>query len=290
MMRAIKKWLTYGTFIFVLSIFFIYFLFPSGLIKRYIASKVSHVNPNFKISIGRIRPTFPPGIRLKIVNFTYLSDSIIDADDIVITPRLTSVFSQKRSLLFKMDAHQGVLKGKLDVAGKNTRQQVYLDANITGIQLAKVPAFQSQLPFNLSGILDAKITYENSRESGNEILARLEISDCEVETSTPFMNLNSFNFSRIEADLLINNEMIEIIQCNLDGAQLHAMVSGLGILKDPLKKSIIDVSGTIRLHPSYVIGMKNGSDKSILSKTSSDGEPISIEINGPLDNLALSLE
>jgi type II secretion system protein N len=289
-MHGIKKWLVYGTFILVLSIFLIYFLFPSDLIKRHITSKVSLVNPNLKISIGRIRPTFPPGIRLKIVNLTYLSDSIIDADDIVITPRLMSVFSQKRSLLFKVAAHQGVLKGTFEVAGKNTLQQVYLDANITGIQLAQVPVFQSQLPFNLSGILNAKITYENRRESGNEILAKLEISDCEVETSTPFMNQNRFNLSRIEADLLINNDMIEIIQCNLEGAQFQAMVSGLGTLKDPLKKSIIDLSGTMRLHPSYLIGLKKGPNKSILGNTHSDGETISIEINGPLDNPALSLE
>ena len=288
-MHGIKKWITYGIFVLVLSIFFIYFLFPSDSIKRYVINKVSQVNPNLKISIGRVFPIFPPGIKLRIVHITYFGDPILDADDMIITPRLISFLSQKRSLLFQVDAHGGVLKGKVDVAGKNTNSQVFMDANITGIQLANVTALKSQLPFNLSGILDASIDYKNRPESGDVILAKIKVSDCEVEISTPFLNQNSFYFEHIEAELLINNKNIKINRCNLQGEQIDAMISGSGILKQPLKKSIIDLSGTLKLQQSFLTDM-NDSDKSIFSQIISDGGKILFKIHGSVDNPGFSLK
>jgi type II secretion system protein N len=251
---------------------------------------VSQVNPNLKISIGRIFPIFPPGIKLSIVHITYFGDSILDADDMIITPRLLSFLSQKRSVLFQVDAHGGIVKGKVDVAGKNTNQQVFMDANITGIQLANVTALKSQLPFNLSGILDANIDYKNSPESGDVILAKLELSDCEVEISAPFLNQNSFYFEHVEAELLINNKIIKINRCHLQGEQIDAMISGSGILKQPLKKSIIDLSGTLRLQQSFLSEMKNDSDKSIFNQIISDRGKISFKINGSINNPGFSLK
>ncbi len=289
-MKHIQKWITYSIFILTLSIFFIYFLFPSDSVKRYIIVKVSRVNPNYKITIGRVFPTFPPGIRLNAVNIEYFDGLFLDAENIVITPKLISFFGQKRTFFFKVDAHEGIFQGKVDITGKNDGRHVYMDADINGIQLATVPALKNQTAFKISGILDAKIAYENRPISGLAILARVQISQCEVETSTLFLKQDSFNFRRIEADLLINNKSINISRCNLKGEQIDAMVSGSGVLKDPLNKSIIDMSGTILPRPSFLMGSKNDSNEPILGKTEFEGRKISFRINGSLDNPSLSLK
>lgn len=57
----LKKIFLYSIYIAGITIFFLYYLFPSDIIKKYIISKAKEANPNISIKIDQVKPSFPPG-------------------------------------------------------------------------------------------------------------------------------------------------------------------------------------------------------------------------------------
>ncbi len=82
-------------YIIVVTALFIYYLFPSDAVKRYIAFNLNHANPELSITIGNIKPVFPPGLRLYNVSLYHLNQLLLEAKQIKITPGLLSLFGAK---------------------------------------------------------------------------------------------------------------------------------------------------------------------------------------------------
>ncbi|MCJ7830322.1 MAG: hypothetical protein MUP74_02945, partial [Desulfobacterales bacterium] len=62
-MTATRKKALYGLYIIAAGCFFLYYLFPSEALSRFIASELKHVNPELGITIDKIYPVLPPGLR-----------------------------------------------------------------------------------------------------------------------------------------------------------------------------------------------------------------------------------
>ncbi|UCH21938.1 MAG: type II secretion system protein GspN [Deltaproteobacteria bacterium] len=287
-MSDIKKWFAYAVFIMAVLIFLVYYLFPSEFVERYIIFKAGQFNPNLKVSIGRVFPTFPPGLRFDTISLEYLDALVLDAEEIRVVPRLASFFGPKWTIRFNLKAHGGILNGRAEIIAKNDDRQFDIKAKIFGMQLADIPAVRNLTAFKLSGVLRADIIYKNAQEIDNPIRASVEILNCELQPLKPLSIKDRLTFKQIEAVLNIRNYRIDIEHCNFKGNQVDGTVSGFGVLKDPFNKSIIELSGILNPHHLFFKHLSGDLQASIFNDIKSKIGDVSISIKGPIENPAFN--
>jgi type II secretion system protein N len=289
-MSNLKKWFIYLTFITTAMVFLIYYLFPSELVKRYIIFKISQINPDLEVSIGHVFPTFPPGLRFDTVSFEYAGNRMLEAEEMRVVPRLASLLRARRTLLFSLNAYSGSVIGKAFIIARNKNGQFDIEAIISGMQLADIPVIKNQSAFKLSGVLGMEISYQNGPKIGNTMRARMEILDIELQSENLFLNQDLMAFERIEAYLFMRDRRIELESCNFTGDQFDGMLSGFGVLKNPVNKSTIELSGRLNPHHPFLSQQDGNLPPAILDALKSETEDILILIRGSIENLSFSFE
>jgi type II secretion system protein N len=271
-------------------VFLIYYLFPSEFVKRYIIFKISQINPDLEMSIGHVFPTFPPGLRFDTVGFEYAGNRMLEADEMRVVPRLASVLRARKLLLFSLDAYSGSVIGRAYIIARNKNGQFDIEAKISGVQLADIPVIKNQSAFKLSGVLGMEISYQNRPKIGNTIRARMEILDSELQPKNLFLNQSLMAFERIDLYLFMRNRRIELESCNFTGDQFDGMLSGFGVLKNPVTKSTIELSGRLNPHHPFLTQQDGNLPPAILNALKSETEDISIMIKGSIENPSFSFE
>jgi type II secretion system protein N len=289
-MSNLKKWFVYLTFIITAMVFLIYYLFPSEFVKRYIIFKIGQINPDLEVSIGHVFPTFPPGLRFDTVSFEYAGNRMLEAEKMRVVPRLTSVLRARRILLFSLNVYSGSVIGKAHIIARNKNGQFDIEAIISGMQLADIPVIKNQSAFKLSGVLGMEISYQNGPKIGNTMRARVEILDSELQPENLILNQDLMAFERIEAYLFMRDGRIELERCNFTGDQFDGTLSGFGILKNPVNKSTIELSGRLNPHHPFLSQEDGNLPLAILNALKSETEDISILIRGSIENPSFSFE
>jgi type II secretion system protein N len=271
-------------------VFLIYYLFPSEFVKRYIIFNISQFDPDLEVSIGRVFPTFPPGLRFDTVSFEYYGNRILMAEEMRVVPRLTSLLRARRILLFRINAYSGTVTGKAYIIGRNKKGQFDMEAIISGMQLADIPVIKNQSAVKLSGVLGMEISFQTRPKTGNTIRARMEMLDIELQSANLFLNQDFMAFERIEAYLFMRDDRIELESFNFTGDQFDGMLSGFGVLKNPVNKSTIKLSGRLNPHHPSPSQQDGNLPPAILNMLKPETEDISFSIRGPIENPSFSFE
>ncbi len=270
-------------YIIVVTAFFIYYLFPSDAVKKYIAFNLNRANPELNITIDNIKPVFPPGLRLYNVSLYRLGNLLIEAKQIKITPGLLSLFRPKTTFFFKAEAYEGLLEGRADIMAN----KLMINTDMSGVRTKDMSVMQNLFNRKISGMLSGKVTYTGNREFAGTVNAKLNLSNCEVELLTPVFNLESFSFESIAAEVAINNQKIQINECIIKGNQADGRISGSVNAKNPPGESVLDLTGTIKLHHLLVENMEKSFPVMSLLKTGKSGLPI--RLYGTIDQPGLGL-
>ena len=283
-MKNAGKWLLCSIYIIVVGVFFIYYLFPSDAVKKYIAFNLNRANTELNITIDNIKPVFPPGLRLYNVSLYRLSNLLLEAKQIKITPGLLSLFRPKTTFFFKAEAYEGILEGRADIMAN----KLMINADLSGVRTKDMSVVQNLANRKISGMLSGKVRYSGNREFAGTVNAKLTLLNCEVELLTPVFNLESFSFESIAADVTINNRKIQINECIIKGNQADGEISGSVNLKNPLGKSFLNLTGTIKPHHLLIENLQKSFPVKSLLKTGKSGLPISLY--GTIDQPGFSLK
>jgi type II secretion system protein N len=286
-MNNTRKWLPYFLFILGVTAFFIYFLFPSDKLKNYITVHVNKTYPGINIKVEQVKPAFPPGLRLYNVNFYHIHDPLFKMEQIKISPGWLSLFRTKIIFFFKGSAYTGMLEGRGEFT-KNT-PELMIDGKLSGIRIKEISAIKDVIGRNISGVLDGNFTYRNEKESGKDLKAELVISNGQLELVTPLLQLESFAFKKITAELAMNNMNLTIKKCIITGDQMDGTISGSVTLKNTPGQSYLKLSGTIKPHPLFIEKLENDLPANLLPKKIFSKNGVKIRIYGTLDNPRLFL-
>ncbi len=288
-MKNTRKWLPYLIFFIAVTVFFMYHLFPSDIVKNYIIYNLNKIYPDINITIDYIKPAISPGLRLHNVDLYHQSNSLLAAEQITIAPGLLSLLGPKSTFFFKGRAYGGIIKGKGEVSKNKPARPAMIEANISGIQVKDIPAIQNLTGSDISGMLSGNFTYSNDNRSGENLSAKLIISDCELKLSTPVFMLESVTFNRIEADLAMKNRKLQVKQCIIKGNQMDGSISGSITLKKPLGKSVLNLAGTIKPHQLFLEKLGKDLPANLLPKKIFDKNGFPIRFYGRLDKPGFSL-
>ena len=289
-MTKIRIFLLYTVCAFVALAFFIYYLFPSDAVKAYVTSELKNANPDFSMTIDQIRPGFPPGFKCKDIMLFQKDIPMIHADWMKIFPDFLTLLGSEKRFIFKGESHEGHFDGHITLppsSEKKNASDLTIRSELSEIQVREISGIQDRSDNEISGILGGTITY-GGKDSEGAVNAKLTLADCNIGLAEPIFSVETLTFDTIDADVEIKEKKVQIRQCVTKGKQVGGNFSGIISLKEPFEKSMLNLSGSIKPHPSFIANLGEGAALLLKQGSGADGFPFSIR--GTFESPQFSLE
>lgn len=283
MMKNTPKWLLYAIYVLATIVFFIYYLFPSDKVKNYVTSGFNELNTDIKIGIDHVSPAFPFGLKLYKVCFYHMDNALLETEQIKVVPNLLSLFRSKTIFFFKGRAYNGILEGKGELIKGRPNQNVIIKGKCSNINFKKISAVKQFIGRHLTGTLEGNFTYRNSGKSEGAYEARFIISDGEIELLTPVFKLKNIQFSKIEAEMTMQNQRLKIKRCIIEASPVDGNVSGLINLREPLGQSYLRLLGVVKPHQEFLAELGKDLPSNLLSEEIFSKRVVRVRIYGTLD-------
>ena len=277
-----KKWL-YTAYITAVTVFFLYVLFPSDTLKKYLAYQLGGGNPDVVVSIKRVSPILPPGIKLYDVGVSRQNVVLFGLDNIKLMPSLLSLFGTKTKVIFKGAGYAGRLNGKAEFGDEKKAPEVKIDGKISGVQVQKIPSLQRLSAHKISGLMGGNFAYTNTGPN-RSLTGKLSMSNCRVELATPVFSQKSLDFRDIDADLLLNNRTLVIKRCTLKGNELDVSISGTIGLNSGAVRNALNLTGTLTPHHTLLAKIEKNLPPNFLKNIKAGKKEISFKIGGTLQD------
>jgi type II secretion system protein N len=229
-------------------------------------------------------------LRFDSVRFDFAGNRILEAEQVRVGLKLASLLTARKILLFSFKAHAGSVVGKAFITATNKNGPFDIEAVITGMQLADIPAIKKLSVFELSGVLGVEFNYQTGPEISNAWRARIEVTDIELRSENRSLNQDLMAFERIDAFLSMHDRRLELESCTFTGDQYDGTLSGFGVLKNPFNESTIAFSGRLTLHHPILSRMEGNLPPEWLKGLKSKIEDMSIFIGGSIENPTFSFE
>ena len=278
-----KKQLLYGIYIIAVAVFFMYTLFPSDIVATYVTSRLNKVNPDINIDVDRVSLAFPLGLKLHDTSVYYLSTEVLKTDNLKIVPSFLSLFRSKIVFFFKGSAYEGKLEGRGEFDKNKPGQQAVIAVKLTGMKINDIAAVKQFLGRSIAGLLEGTFTYRNSGKLDRELDAGFIISDGELEILVPILKQKSIHFAKLETNIMIKNERVNIKRCTMTSDELNGSISGLVNLKEPLNQSRLRLSGLIKPMPEFLEKLGKDLPVNLLPKKLLSKKVVRIRIYGSID-------
>jgi type II secretion system protein N len=281
-MHIFKSRILWAIYIICAALFFFYYLFPSDAIKEYLADQIARAQPYLTVKISRVKPAFPPGLRLYRISVFHLGQTIAGLDQLDISPDILSLFLATTHLTFEGNGYGGILKGRMDIIKKSPGREVQIDADLTGIRVNQIEALSAVTTHKISGNLEGTLTFRSN--APHQLLSGdLILTGGQIEFSPPVLNQNVLTFDTIEADLELNGRALTINRCLLEGNQLEADIAGSIKFNGRSAEKILNLSGTVKPHQALLARL-GGNFPELLKGSNLENQGFPFKIKGPMDS------
>jgi type II secretion system protein N len=281
-MQIFKTRISWAIYIICAALFFFYTLFPSDTVKEYLADQIRQVHPGLTVEIGRVKPGFPPGLKLYDVRVYHLGQTLADLENLKISPDILSLFLATTHLSFKGNGYGGTLKGRVDINKNSANREMMISADLSGIQVKQLEALSAITTHKISGNLGGTLTFK-TKVPHQGLSGNLILTDGQIEFSPAVLNQNLLSFNTIEAELMLNNRSLTINRCQLEGNQLDADVSGSIKFSGRSARKILDLSGTVRPHAALLAKLGKNITQ-LLAGSNLENQGLPFKITGTMDS------
>ena len=283
-----RRKLAYAAYFVAITVFFLYYLFPSEAVKDYVAYRLGRISPDVDISIEDISPMIPPGIKLHDVGISRDNRALLDLQSVKITPRLLSLFSGRKSARFWGRIDAGSVEGSVEIGNVNDRRTEKIEGTISRVPVQKIPALKHLTPHKISGNLNGDFIIDR-RGSDGLMTGQLTLSECRIVFDQPVIGQPSLAFKKIAADLVMENGRLVIKKCSARGNDLDADITGTIALNSTRGLNALNLNGAVRPHHAFLVKIENSIPAGFLQQKNAGGQAISFRIRGTVDTPEFSL-
>jgi type II secretion system protein N len=277
------KILLYVLYAVIALAVFLYFRFPSELMKEILISRMNQMQPLVQLEIDNVRPTIPPGIKIEPLTVIYDNMPVLRFDSLKITPHLFSMLGHDKKFSFKGAIGDGELKGTAQMAASSSGEQVKGDLRLNRVPL-KFLEILSQYPnFKPDGLLNAIVSFDSAKGGGSADI-NLEIAPANIALEPPLMDLKNLEFSLIKAQLAATPRMVQIRSCEASGDQIQGKLTGAVVLRQPFANSRLTLSLTAKPQPAFIADHKNDMIGGLLASGNVQKRGLIFRISGTIDN------
>ena len=287
-MKPSKTTILYTAYIFGITLFFLWYLFPSDTLKGYLAFRLSQVNPGVKVTIDRISPALPPGIKLHEVDITHRNIALMELKSLKVMPGLGSLFSDTITVNFSGHLYEGTLNGRAEISDPKSGG-IKVDGKIADVQVQQISALQQWSDHDIAGGLGGDFNYA-AGSANPKLSGSLKMSACRLELATAIFNQNRFEFTNIDADLVLQNRNLVINGFNATGSQLDLKIAGkIKLDARSRAKNALNLTGTVTPHHVFLAKIEKDIPVNLIRNQKSGQRAIKFQIDGTLEEPGFSI-
>ena len=279
----------YVLYIVSVTTFFIYWLFPDEAVRSYLSIRLKTANPDFNLTVVQAKPTFPPGLKLEKIHISHKNMPIVDMAEFIIGPALRSLYSPGNTFLFQANLYGGTIRGRLDLIPEASNHTVVMNSTLTGIQIGSSAGLERLIKRKISGTLGGTVQFESRKGEAGVVSAGLNLSDCKVEILASVFGMDHLSFKDISADITAEGNNVRVKTCTIRGNQIDGKFNGTVELKEPISKSIFNLSGSFRPHHQFLADLRKRLPVNLLAKKRTDNNEFPIQFAGTIDSPVFSL-
>lgn len=283
------KLLGYTLFIIASLVLSIYFRFPGQTLADYIEANSSGIDPKLEISIDRLKPSFPPGIKAESVQLHYAGNPFAELDNFSFLIDLGTLAGKNISCSFETRALEGRLSGNVLVAKENHRN-IRLQSRFERLMLEKIDT-DSILPnCGISGIISGNLNGELDKLTLQKSRGKFDLKNLALHFKEPLFSVNNYSFSETAvAFAMPDPKTIEVQECTMKGRQMDIESSGKIHLSENMKQSTLDINARVVLYPLFF--MDAGDDiPADISNSRSENAVFNLKIGGTVNNPSVSFD
>lgn len=287
-LKISRRTLAYAAYFVGITVFFLYFLFPSEAVKDYVAYRLDRVSPGFDISFEDVSPVIPPGIKLHDVGISRDNRALIDLDSVKITPGLLSLLSDRKTARFKGLVHAGTVEGVVEINKGSDQHTEKIEGTISGVRVQAIPALKNLTPHKISGNLGGNFMITRTGPGGS-MNGQLTLSECRIVFDQPVIGQPSLAFKNVAADLVLERGRLVIKKCSARGNDFNADITGTIDLNSTGRRNALSLNGSVTPHHAFLAKIENSIPANLLRQKSAGNQAISFRIGGTVETPEFSL-
>jgi len=245
-----RKWFGYLLYCIALTLFLLYYRFPSDAIYNYLKITVNNLDTPLILSVDRINPWLPLGLRLGNAEISLKNRqalSIFRADSLLVRPEVWSFIKGKKKYWFECIAYEGDVRGSIYFSKQSVITPFNTEISVKGVQIGSYENMKDLVGRRINGILQGTMFYtgqhQNLIDGSGE--ANIRLLNGSVELLLPILSLDSIKFNEIAINMVLRKQMITIARFELIGPMLKSTLSGTVGLKRQFANSTLNLRGTI---------------------------------------------
>ncbi|MGM0453612.1 MAG: type II secretion system protein GspN [Thermodesulfobacteriota bacterium] len=283
-MTTTKKWAAYIAYTVLVTVLFLYLLFPSDTVKSYIGHRLAGLAPEISFDIDTLYPRIPPGLAVKNADVTYQNNPAVTLTQLSVQPAYLSLLGAEPAVNFNGRLADGTLSGRAGLQTGTENQAIATELTFDGIELKKIPLIETLSPHRFSGQAAGEIQHQTQAGSWGTGRGTVRLTECRVVFNRSILGIDELQFDRIAAEAKIENQRVEVTQIQFDGSMLSGSGKGSLQMRQPIENSRIDLTGSIKPHAELL-----KSAGGLIPKRYMDEGGIPVRITGTLNRPDFSL-
>jgi type II secretion system protein N len=284
-----KKWVAYAGYIVIVTIFFLYYLFPTAALTSYVNEKLSDSLQGFRLSITRIRPNFPFGLSLESPLLFQKDKEIIGAERLNIRPRFLTLLSPTKAFIFNGTSYGGKFKGSTDLTMNESPPVLNINLQLNNIEIGKISTLRQFIPYSINGVATGNIIFSTKQPYGNG-KADITVSSCQIDFKPALFGVDQLKMDTVATSIEMADRQVKINQFDIKGGDLSGKVAGTVILKNPIAASTISITGQISPTSALLKNLGNILPGTSIGEKNIANKGIPFRISGTFENPGFSLK
>ena len=276
-----KKWFAITGYIVLVTLIFLYYLFPTEAVTAYVNYRLSDSLPGVHLIVAQMRPGFPPGLTLTSLVVERNDKEWIKADRASIRPRYTTLFSQTKAFVLNGSLDTGRVAGTATITPNTSL--LNFDLSVDQIEIGNIPALKEMMPHSLTGIVKGKLVFNNQPPFGKGN-ADLTLSNCTVDFKPAFFGMNQLKMDTVAAKADLSDGMIKIEAFEVKGRELNGKATGTVTLRNPMVQSPLNISGQVTPTPALMKSLGDILPLTGLVEDNTNSDEIPFKISGTIES------
>jgi type II secretion system protein N len=250
-MRILKKMvLWYTLYGIVISLAFLYLLFPGDIVKNRIEAAAAARDVLLKAET--LQPSLPVGIKLGNISASSadLRDVFFQGEKLDLQLNLLSLLQKYSSISFDGKAYGGNFDGRIGfVSWDKAYPPVNASLNFQNIDLGKYPLIKNELGRNVSGKIRGSLLFNNASESSSKTGGTLNLFLVKgsYPLTEPFLGMSRIEIDRGEIKAQLKNGILKLEKMEISGPQINCSLKGDITLADDIKNSQLNLNGMVEI-------------------------------------------
>lgn len=253
-----KKTLWYILYGIIITVLFLYLLFPGELVRSRLQGFFQ--SAGYSVKLSALRASFPLGLKLKDVSINPVARPGRFLQIRMIAVQYSLLSFARKSTYFSLSgkAYDGSFSGNIAIPSlKKPYPPSEVKLNFKKLDLLKFALISNELGRQIAGKASGTLNY--STDGAGKIIAgalKISINGGTYPLDQPFLGINKIDFTLGEIQAVFQKESINLERLELSGGQINCSLAGNIIPADILTQSRLDLSGTMEIVGKDKVKMK----------------------------------